>query len=309
MKVGTQPDAFLAELSERAELSYADALFGYVTESMLCRIYESAYGEFLWLRSVQSIGAEHYRKKQESCLEFYYVESNKYIAPEKIIPGVPWSETFAEQLQRDLFEAKDKSGILWEVQANAASPQGVDAESHIWIVQATYQEMHIPITVKIMPLANRELVPESRSLPLLAEPGRELCICVYSAESRLSEGFFEIMKMLELIADMGAYHRVNQILKTESVNGRHIMEMLEEKIQAEPKLLREKRMEQIAGYRDYTYMRKRWEQYERRHDMEPEPWAEVVDRILRFGEPIWKALCRREVFFDDWMPELSRYLG
>jgi hypothetical protein len=318
MNVGTQPDSFLAAIADREALSYADALRGYAMESLLRRIYESDYGEFLWLRETRAIGSENYRRRQEACLEFYYVESTKYIAPDKVVPGVPWTDRLVERMQSELFEHSGRDGIAWTVErvvlhtdtkALNAAPGSEMPPTTVWTLGVSYQQMHLPLTVKVTPLLNRELAPEQQKMPLLAKPTAVLTVYVYSVESRLAEYLFEIIKMLELISDMGAYDRVNQILKKESISGRHIMELLEEKIKAEPRLLREKRIDQLAGYRDYTYMAKRWEQYERRHAMAAEPWTEVIGRVLRFVAPVWRALCRKEVFFDDWMPELSRFLG
>jgi predicted nucleotidyltransferase component of viral defense system len=306
MMVGMQPDAFLETIAKREGLAYADALRGYVLEDLLRRIYESDYGEYLWLMGMQAVGPENYRKKQEASLEFYYVESSKYIAPEKIVPGVKWSEALMERLQKDLFEANELTGVSWSAKRAASESE---ENTGIWTLQAGYRDMHIPVMVKITPLLNYELAPERRSIPLMAKPTAKLEIRVYSVESRLAEDLLEIIKMLELISDMGAYDRVNAILKTESISGRHVMELLEEKTKEQPRLLREKRLGQLEGYRNYTYMVRRWEQYERRHGMADEPWAEVIDRVLRFGAPIWRALCKKEVFFDDWMPELSRFLG
>jgi hypothetical protein len=328
MIVGMQPDLFLTGIAEREGLSIADALRGYAIEELLGRIYGLAYGEFLWLRGMQAVGAENYRRRQESCLEFYYVESRKYIAPGKIVPGAQWTDALRNRLQKELFEVQDAKQLSWTVEnlavfsknakdeqpkSTGTEPNSGEAEHQratwVWTLRANYRDMHTPVMVKITPLSERNLLPEKRLLSLLAEPGKTMTVFEYSAESRLAEDFFEIMKMLELISDMAPYDRVNRILKTESVNGRHMMEELEEKLKAEPKLRREKRMEQLEGYRNYTYMKKRWQQYERRHAAEEEPWTEVMDRLLRFGTPIWQALCRKEVFFDDWMPELSRFLG
>jgi hypothetical protein len=321
MNVGVRSDPFLAGIAEREEMSVADALRGYAVEELLRRIYESAYGEFLWLKGMQAVGPENYRSRQESSLDLFYVESRKYIAPGKIVPGAPWSAQLSDRLQKELFEVEDADRISWTVEkfsgplhlSGEASQSGnsgkAASEIGIWTLGASYQDMHIPVVVKIEPLLERNLLPEKRLVSLIAEPGKTLTVYEYSAESRLAEDFYEIMKMLELITDMAPYDRVNRILKTDSVNGRHIMEELQEKLKAEPKLLREKRIEQLESYRDYTYMRKRWQQYERRHAKTEEPWEEVMDRLLRFGEPIWRALCRKEVFFDDWMPALSRFLG
>jgi hypothetical protein len=310
MIVGMQQDSFLAVIAEREGLPYADALRGYAIEELLRRIYQSDYSEFLWLKEAQTVEIKNYGRRQDSCLEFYYVESSKYIAPGKIIPGVSWSERFRNQMQADLFEAKDAKRISWAVETVKDETAGETKQcSCIWTLQASYQNMLIPVMVRVMPLFRKDITPEKRTVSLIADSGKKLLVYAYSSESRLAEDFFEIMKMLELISDMGTYDRVNHILKTESVNGRHIMERMQDKIKEEPRTLREKRLDQLKGYRDYAYMKKRWEQYERRHGKQEEPWTEVMDRLIRFAEPIWGALCRKEVFFDDWMPELSRFLG
>ena len=46
-----------------------------------------------------------------------------------------------------------------------------------------------------------------------------------------------------------------------------------------------------------------------RRAKQKEDWEEVVDRIMAFMKPVWRALCADEIFFDDWMPELTRFLG
>ena len=56
-------------------------------------------------------------------------------------------------------------------------------------------------------------------------------------------------------------------------------------------------------------MDKKWQQYEKRQGRAPEEWAEILERIMKFLGPTWKALCENEIFFDDWMPELERFLG
>ena len=77
----------------------------------------------------------------------------------------------------------------------------------------------------------------------------------------------------------------------------------------EPKVATMKRLDQIQSYKNYGYMKKRWLQYERMHLQEKEEWEAVVDRIMSFICPVWKALCDAEIFFDDWMTELERFLG
>ena len=55
-------------------------------------------------------------------------------------------------------------------------------------------------------------------------------------------------------------------------------------------------------------MRKRWTAACKKVRKE-KPWEDALDIIVAFLEPVWNALCNNEIFFDDWMPELGRYLG
>ena len=117
------------------------------------------------------------------------------------------------------------------------------------------------------------------------------------------------MRKLELISDMEAYAEANEILKEYSISGRYILEEFTVMGEKEPKVVSLKRLEQISSYKKYGYMKKRWQQYERAHGKEKEDWEAVITRILSFLDPVWKALCENEIFFDDWMPELERFLG
>ena len=38
-------------------------------------------------------------------------------------------------------------------------------------------------------------------------------------------------------------------------------------------------------------------------------WEETLDLILDFLTPVWSAFCNDEIFYDDWMPELGRFMG
>ena len=87
-----------------------------------------------------------------------------------------------------------------------------------------------------------------------------------------------------------------------------MLEELSELAEHSPQVKKERRLEQVAGYRDYAYMRKRWDQYAKRHGAVSTSWENVLERILALVTPLWTCLCRDEIFFDDWMPELGRYM-
>lgn len=301
MKVGVNEAAELKALSERLGLPFANLLWGYALEDLLLRIYSSAYREHLWLRSDRMLGEKAYRRGVETGPAFFYVESRRLPAPEKLVPGQTLTPALAEQMLREIFQIENRQGIHWEGRA-LGEPGAVTLD-----MTACYMGMHVPMAAELRTLADSGQRPETRRFSTVAAAGKELTYLIYASESQVSHDLFEMMEKLELIGDMGAYYRVYQAFLSRPLSGRYLMEELTALAEEKPKVKTEKRMEQLAGYRDYAYMRRRWEQYvKRRQDVTP--WEDAVHLILTAVEPIWVSLCREEVFLGDWMPELGRYI-
>ena len=123
---------------------------------------------------------------------------------------------------------------------------------------------------------------------------------------------FVILRDMELIPDMEIYREVFFILRNETLNGRHVCELLEDMCKTEEMIPDMERAEQIFSYRDYPYMKKRWEKFCRHSAIagtETLKWEEEMECFHHFLGDMWEAVCRDEVFFGDWMPELARFLG
>lgn len=275
--------------SEKQGISLSDILYGYAIETLMLRIEKSSLQERLWLTNEECLGEEAYRKNIKDRLSFFYAES-KY-KPFQI-------QDFAKEvLQTDLDD------IIWTYYIEETGTRFVvNLEGH-------YQEMRVPVVLVIEAAPENAQNPKAREFEILYA-GKKTCHYLsYSKESALAEQLFEILRKLELIGDMETYYVANQILKNYSISGRHMIEDFRVLGEKEPKVVSLRRLEQIENYKSYAYMRKKWEQYEKRHGREPEDWAQVLERILKFLKPIWKAFCENEIFFDDWMPELGRFLG
>ena len=67
-------------------------------------------------------------------------------------------------------------------------------------------------------------------------------------------------------------------------------------------------MAEILSYREYPYMKKRWEKHLRKQKKTTPQWEEIMDILEVFLTDIWNSICRDEVFFGDWMPDLGRFL-
>ncbi len=303
MKVGVMPAKDLKKKSEALGIPFADLLWGFLLEDFLRRVYRSDFKDVLWLAGEGAIGIENYVKSNKGRLEFYYLESQKKLPAEKQVPGQKLSGELLKALSQILFPEKADDDIQWAVTCRKKE------DHYEWKLTGSYFEMQAPLSVRFFPMTGKNLYSHRRSLVPFMEDKDPIELVVYAPENRLSQYFYEIMKKLELISDMQAYAVVNEILKNEPVSGRHILEELQELSGNEPGIVKEKRIEQIAKYRDYVYMRKRWEQYLKIRGGGDEPWSNVIDRFITFAGPIWRALCNNEIFFDDWMPGLGRYLS
>ncbi len=299
MNVGVNTATELKKKSMELSIPFPDLLRGFVIEDLLARIAKSSFKEHILLADRKAIGIENYNKKTEERLSFYYKESEKQIALEKLIPGQILQEPLLDVICQELFEGSPD--VEWEYTYQIQ--QGYTDLA----LTAYYSEMMVPLAMRIVSVKGNAYRIEQTSFQRLLD-NKEVSLGLFAPGNQLGECVFEIMKMLELISDMTAYDSVNEILKTESVSGRHIMDELSRFCEKEPKVLCIKRMEQIEGYLNYKYMEKRWEKYKKAHQR-ADSWQDVLARFVSFAKPIWTALCRDEIFFDDWMPELGRYLG
>lgn len=302
MKLGiTFPEKWI-DKSTKDAISLSDILYGLAVEDLLIRIEKSTFQEFLWLTSEQAIGLDAYKKKSKERIDFLYVESGKRNYLSHVVAGQVFDRNVLDALVKELFSYQSEDS-QWEYHISEIG-NGVS-------LSLTYSKMgiQVPVAVSIGTSLIKVKKRKQKELTLLLDENRSCTYLCYSKESILAEYLFDIMRKLELISDMEAYGEANRILKEYSISGRYIMEEFVAMREREPKVTSMKRLEQISSYKNYTYMKKRWQQYEKIHCDEKEEWDRVLERILSFMGPIWTALCADEIFFDDWMPELERFFG
>ena len=271
-------DTDLREMSRKSGIPYSDILWQYIAEDFLWRIYITGGEENLWLRDVD------------------YPEKIRDFQSELGLFFINDKQTIFGALNNIVAE---KSDVEWKM----LEQNGPD-----WKLQARLGDKAIEFVVKVEEIAPDQVqVPQGISLDCLNKRHKEISLKAYSVESVLGENLFEIVKMLELISDMEAYGKVYHILSSNTVGGRYIMEELQNRCKSQPQIASMRRLDQLQGYRNYAYMRKKWNSYKKKAGIEAE-WTEVVDKVVNFLTPLWTSLCRNEIFFDDWMPELGRYL-
>ncbi len=301
MKLHAAEETGLLKLSESLHISFAGVLQAYVVDRLIRKLVNSSFEPFFWLKNPKDLSQESYRSSREMRLEFYYVESDKQLGT-LLEAGMPFSKELMGVFAEELFGPMDTK-IYWQYQVLEEN------DRVLILVQASLWEMNVPVSIYIEEIPSENAYPVRKEIPYITREGKSVSLQCYSPENVFSMHFYEIMSRLELISDMESYDIVYQTLKFQSLSGRKVIDEMEEFVKKEPKVKNYKRVSQIAGYMDYTYMRKRWEKYLRNQKKEYAEWKEVLTLFLSFAEPVWKAFCQEELFFEDWMPELGRFLS
>ena len=303
MKIGMEFPVEWKDKSREKGISLSDLLYGVVIEDFFIRLESTSFYKFMLLQNEQTIGEEAYKNKIKERLDFFYLRSEKKLSQDKRVAGQELSKDLVNLFFEELFSCERGNEVIWDYEIEETE------QAYMIHLQAEHMEMKVPVTVKVEELVQPPKVLKTMEVPRLLKEGKHITYLCYSKENILCENVFEMMKKLELISDMGVYDIINEIIKDQSLSGLHNMEELHAHVDKEPKVLNKRRLEQIKSYRDYGYMKKRWQQYVKRHNIEAEEWNVVLNRIIKFVEPVWSALCNNEIFFDDWMPELERFLG
>ena len=292
MKLGTAFPSEWKTLSEQSGIAISDILYGYAVEDLMVRMANSSFHGQLWLIKEDVLSEASLCRNVKERLSFFYKETSR-------------TQLDSCLVQRMIVEIKeqDRHGIFWTEEVEFKD------KTYYVNLEAHYKDMKVPVVVTIEVVPENAQSPKEKSFDLRYVSKRSCKYYSYSKENILAEELFEILRKLELVTDMSVYSVANEILKKDSISGRHILEEFKLLGEKEPKVVSLKRLEQVMGYASYAYMEKKWQQYEKRQGRVPEDWQAVLGRILKFLEPTWKALCNNEIFFDDWMPELGRFLG
>lgn len=302
MKHTVVTKADLKAKSEELQILFSNLLAGFVLEELMYLISDSVFANHLWLKNGNIFGVRQYREKNVLTLDFTYITDEKVMKRDAFLPGQCLSLKMGYIMLAHFLDKEKVPEIKWR---GCAEEKNSVVEMEI---TGEYEEMTVPIHVKITQMSADSLRPHKKKLPLFMEANREIEYLQYPVEIILAEQIFIILKTMELIPKMSAYDYVYEILSNEPVDGRHIREMLFQMCKNEHLVPEEERLTEILGYINYTYMRKRWEKYLRRRKRKEPSWDEVMEKMEKFLPPIWTAVCRDEVFFGDWMPGLSRFL-
>ncbi len=298
----------LKKKSEDLDIPFSNMLAGYMVEEFMYLVSESDFSRNLWLKNEDIFEIENYQENFYLTLDFIYHADEKVVKTGKMEAGQKLSAELAEYMLQNIFVKEKTKGVRFKWK-------------HEWTgellkveVVAEYEEMKVPFSIEIRPHYLHGITPEKRTRKLFMHKKEEINYRHYPAETILAEQLLEMVTYLELISSMKCYDIAYQIISKEPVDGRRIKDTLELLCEKNNISRTEDRGNMIAGYKDYAYMAKRWEKYakplrkEKNASAEIPSWQELMERLGRFFLPIWNCICKDEIFFGDWMPELGRYL-
>lgn len=229
------------------------------------------------------------------------LDSLQFFTPEEEIDNIISN---LENLFAPLEESADAESGEMQVLFCRRGSKDNPIKIYFEICKAPYR---IPFEIHLIAYPGHKIFPQKKTA-IHKRSEESFTYNMFPPEEYLALAFYEVIKDLELIVDMSWYKQIYETLCKESADGRKVWESLNRLIKEYPIPSLEKRLDTLAGYRDYGYMRKRWKSQSRRRRESYPRWEDVVSLMVKFLTPIFEGILKDEIFLGDWMPELGRYL-
>lgn len=154
-----------------------------------------------------------------------------------------------------------------------------------------------------------KVYPVRKDIVCKADESIKFEILLYPIECQAIDLISEIIKKLELINDMDVYYRLNQILEEEPLDGLKLSKEMEKRIESGEIKITPEKMKKLISYSKYKYMKNKWDRYQRVNNRKEPTWEKQQETLMKFLTPLWDSMSKGNIFIDNWMPELGRYLG
>lgn len=262
-------------------------------EEILSKTGNQSWSQNMLLKSDDFLQNKKYQKVLLDSLQFF--------TPEEEIDNIISN---LENLFAPLAESADAESGEMQVLFCRRGSKDNPIKIYFEICKAPYR---IPFEIHLIAYPGHKIFPQKKTA-IHKRSEESFTYNMFPPEEYLALAFYEVIKDLELIVDMSWYKQIYETLCKESADGRKVWESLNRLIKEYPIPSLEKRLDTLAGYRDYGYMRKRWKSQSRRRRESYPRWEDVVSLMVKFLTPIFEGILKDEIFLGDWMPELGRYL-
>ncbi len=262
-------------------------------EEILSKTGNQSWSQNMLLKSDDFLQNKKYQKVLLDSLQFF--------TPEEEIDNIISN---LENLFAPLAESADAESGEMQVLFCRRGSKDNPIKIYFEICKAPYR---IPFEIHLIAYPGHKIFPQKKTA-IHKRSEESFTYNMFPPEEYLALAFYEVIKDLELIVDMSWYKQIYETLCKESADGRKVWESLNRLIKEYPIPSLEKRLDTLAGYKDYGYMRKRWKSQSRRRRESYPRWEDVVSLMVKFLTPIFEGILKDEIFLGDWMPELGRYL-
>ncbi len=289
-------DETLHSFADTNVLSFENVLVGFVKERILNALCEKGFGSCLWLKNASAISLSGYKQRTLRQLSFVYKEDERVLKNDGFVPGTAFDEEFLPNLYDKVLSQIPE----FEMKQPEFEKNGIS-------LYVYYKEMYVPMFLEVEPLKEESITPQAKQL-LLPILGTTVDLLTYPMEQQAATHVAKICKELELIGEMEHYLQLYRIFSMYSVEGVRLQNAIRQELKRVKLGFERENFSAVLGFRDYTYMKKKWKVLLRRQKLEAPKWEEVIDLLDKVLSPLWQASKEDLVFFGDWMPEIGRYL-
>jgi len=262
----------------------------------------------------------------EPLVRLYYRPSTRITERDGLVPGQKLSEEMLKKVLLDLGKDMEQGissepgkameqGIKPTVRFLGESPapakvRGMvlsreDSGSRLSF-QVDGHRLYLEIFLTELPADNDEGHRISYTPELLEE--ESFSLLMYPVEEELSGHLFQILKNLDLKFDPEEYLLAYAAIMGGPVSGTDVALSLGEKWKEQGLPFSEDRLERIREFSSRRNIQTQWDKFIKRQGNLSLSLEDTIETLSLFGAPIWSALCKEEIFFGDWMPDLGRFL-
>jgi len=282
--------------ADKIGVPFHNLLSGAILEHVIVRLFESGFSRSVCIRNFDKFRVENYKNEAPLCIELQYFLREKVSSG--IVVGKPISQEVLLVLAYELFPKKESEYLKWKIRF---------LEKGIYAL-ANLENYEIPLEIKLYESKEDDFLPVEDTFEPIFEIGKKIPVKLYPVEKRLADDYLEIIEKLELLGELSAYTDIVDIILTTYISGRKISEYITENCNKRNITLKYERLETIRSYVNNKYMLKKWKSLTRVKMIHDRTWEETLKAVCDFIDPIWKAICNEEIFFDDWMPELGKFM-
>ncbi|MCR4675101.1 MAG: hypothetical protein K5675_08825 [Lachnospiraceae bacterium] len=285
----------LHEIAEEKNIPFENILTGYVKEEILSYLYKNGFHSCFCLKNPNGISFEGYKGRALRQLKFIYREDERILKSDGFVPGCPFSEDFMEVFYEEILLKLPNFTI-----------QNKEVKDTTIYFDIYCENMYVPFFIEIEK-EKEGFTPNQQKifLPVLEETYE---VVTYPVEQEAALHLGEILKDLELLNEMEHYLSLYSIFSRETLEGVRFQNALAEVLKKKHISISSGVFDMVLGYKNYSYMKKKWKVLLRRQKIKEPSWEEVIELLEAAVTPIWNTTKEDLIFFGDWMPEIGRYL-